>query len=266
MGAAGVPPGVADARPGEFSFENLGGTVDSTAVFSHVTAHLDDHFSLIAGLRVSQERSTGFFSSTFSDPLLNPLALSGTLPGIPYNQHQTEYLTGGTAGLEYRPDENMMFYLTYNHGVKAGGVNLDPNAAGTPGSVLAGTPGQPASPKYQDETNDAYEIGTKIDWLNHDARTNFDLFYYDLHDLQVAQFFGLRFAVVNAPSATVEGAELEQTFKLSHDLTLDGDATWLPTATFGNSAVLGAPLSGRRFASAPKWASNISLHDINRDY
>ncbi len=268
FGESGVPAGTANAAPGRSSFEIMGGTAKSFALFTHWDVELNDKFNVIAGVRYSRERKTGYFSedSYFRDPLFDPLALAGVMPGVPYHEKRTDNAISGTIGIQYRPTYDIMTYLTYNRGFKAGGVNMDVNGAAVPGSVIFGTPGQTGTPLYKPEKVDAFEAGLKMDWLDHRARTNVAIFYNKLSDLQVAQYLGLQFTVLNAPSAKVYGMELEQIFKLNDVITLNAAGTWLPKADFGESALLGAPLSGRRFANAPKLAGNFTVngeYDLN---
>lgn len=237
---------------GFFGSERFNGTARSLAAFTHWDFALGDAFNVILGARYTNERKTGravFHAMNPSDPLV----LLGVMPGAPYSQVTTNEAVSGTAGVQYRPAEGAMIYATYNRGFKAGGVNLDVNAFGVLGNV-----GPDATAIYKPETIDSVEAGLKLDWLDRRARTNIAVFYNSIKDLQVAQFLGLRFAIVNAPSAEVYGMELEQTFKLSDAVTLNGGLTWLPTANYGDDAIIGT-LAGRRFSTAPELAGNVSL-------
>lgn len=259
FGGAGVPAGTANAAPGLLASERMGGTARSLAVFTHWNIDLSDQFSLIAGARYTNERKTGFMAEAFfRDPLFDPLALAGVMPGIGYNLRTTNNALSGTLGVQYKPTDDAMIYLTYNRGFKAGGVNLDVNAAGIPGSVVFGSAGIAQSPVYTPEKINGFELGAKVDWMDGRARTNVAAFYNSLTDLQVAQFLGLQFQIINAPKAKVYGFELEQTLKVSDVVTLNGGVTWLPKATFGNDAAL-VNLADRRFSTAPKVAANGSI-------
>jgi outer membrane receptor protein involved in Fe transport len=238
----------------------MGGTARSLAAFTHWNIDLTDQFSLIAGARYTNERKTGFMrESYFRDPLFDPLALAGVMPGIGYNLRTTNNALSGTLGVQYKPSDDAMIYFTYNRGFKAGGVNLDVNAAGIPGSVVFGSAGIAQSPIYTPEKINGFELGAKVDWLDGRARTNVAAFYNSLTNLQVAQFLGLQFQIINAPKAKVYGFELEQTVKVSDVVTLNGGLTWLPKATFGNDAAL-VNLAARRFSTAPKFAANGSVN------
>jgi outer membrane receptor protein involved in Fe transport len=263
----GIPdPFPIDAARGELYAETLHGTAQSYALYGHINFKLSDQWNVILGLRGTEDRKTGGEDlDYYRDRVYDPLAYLGDVP-IPYRAKTTDDALTGTFGLEYHANRQTMIYATYNRGYKAGGVNLDSQAAGLSAGFL--TPAIPSNPVYSPETTDAFEGGFKIDWLDFRARTNAAVFYDKIANLQVAQFVGLRFTVLNAPTATVYGAEFEQTFKLTHELTLTAAGTYLPEATFGDSTLLGAPLSGRRFATAPTFAGQVALagqHPITDD-
>jgi outer membrane receptor protein involved in Fe transport len=264
-GAFGLPAGFSNAAPGQFIDELFDQKSNSYALFTHWDFKVAERWNVIVGIRGSKEVKSGGGRYPFMrDPVFDPFDILGLTPAIPYRARSDDEAISGTLGIQYHPSRDAMLYLTYNRGFKAGGVNLDDNAPGVPGSSIAALapflPATTTNPVYKKETIDAVEGGLKIDWLDHKARTNFSIFYNSLSNLQVAQFLGLRFTVLNAPTAEVYGAEIEQTFKLSPQLTLTGAATYLPMADFGISALLGAPLSGRRFATAPEFAGQAALN------
>ncbi len=259
-----LPAGFVDASPGLFTVENFKGKAESFALFTHWDVELNDKWNLIVGLRYTEDEKTGSFSNPYFRSPLDPLAIAGVMPGLEYEEEFADEAVTGTLSLQYRPNNNAMLYASYNRGYKAGGVNMDVNAAGVPGNF--------GSPLYNPETIDAFELGAKLDWLDGTARTNIAFFYNDIQDLQVAQFLGLQFAIVNSPSAEVTGAEIEQTYAVNEFLTASASATWLETADFGDDAILGIAdptrpelggLSGRRFSTAPELAAQASL---NMDY
>ena len=257
--ASSVPAGTANAAPGLFTNEKMGGKVKSLAFFTHWNVNLTDQLSAIVGARYTNERKTGYqFTQNFRDALFDPLALAGVMPGIPYDLKTKNNSLSGTLGLQYKPNEDVNVYATFNRGFKAGGVNLDVNAAGVPGSVVFGSAAILQSPIYKPETINGFELGAKVDWMGGRARTNAAVFYNSIKNLQVAQFLGLQFQIINAPKAKVYGFEIEQTFKLSDALTLNGGVTWLPEANFGAAPIL-LNLSKRRFSTAPKFAGNLTL-------
>lgn len=249
--AAG-PPGTANAAPGLLSVERIPATARSLAAFTHWTIALNDQLNMIAGIRYTRETKTGRLENPyFRDPVRDPFALLRVQPGRLYDARTVDNMVSGTLGLQYKPSRDAMLYLTYNRGAKAGGVILDVNAAGTPRTT--------ANPTYRPENVDAFELGGKFRWMDGRANTNIALFYNRLTDLQVAQFLGLSFTVLNAPKAKSYGVEVDQTFNVNEFVNLSAGFQYLPEASFGVSTLLGPPLSGRRFVSAPKFSGNAAV-------
>ena len=275
LSAAGIPPGTAIAGRG--NIYNYKSRANSYAGFAHADFTLNDQLNLIAGLRYSVERKKGAFTLGYYDP--PPFAvftLLGISPGPNYDAVRTNKALSGTLVLQYRPNSDTMLYASYNRGFKAGGVNLDSNAAGLlinntdyynaiPAPIrqvfFGGAPAQaPLDPSYKPEVINAFEIGGKFKYLGGRARTNIALFYYDISNLQIAQFIGLRFTVLNAKSAVDYGVEIENLFHLTDALTLGVDATWLPHANYSKDSGIDPVLSGSRFRFAPKLTSNVTLN------
>ena len=128
---AGLPFGTANASPGLIDKEALHGSTDSYALFAHGDFKVTDQFSVIAGLRYSIEHKTGSFAYDYFTP--NPTSWATLLnlgPAPAYNQGHTDKAVSGTFGLQYKLTGDAMAYATYNRGFKAGGINMDQNAAG----------------------------------------------------------------------------------------------------------------------------------------
>lgn len=261
FGALGLPPGTAFAAPGRWAGERMNGRATSYALFGQANVKLTDRISLIGGLRYSIEKKGGSFGYDFYRPQPNDaFRLLGVQPGPAYDERTTDRALSGTAGIQYRPGDGAMLYLTYNRGFKAGGVNIDANGAGGRANNPAEIPGATRlDPRFKPETVDAIEFGGKFDYWDRRARTNVAFFYNKISDLQVAQFVGLRFTVLNASSAETYGAEIESLFEITPALTLGLDGIWLPRARYGRDPALAAVLSGQRFRYASKFSGNASL-------
>ena len=273
----GVPPGTAYAAPGTWTTERMGGSAKSYAGFAHLDFAVNDKFNVITGLRYSVEKKRGFFNNSFYRPIpTDVFTLLGIAPSPAYDETTTNKALSGTLGVQYRPVDDVMLYATYNRGFKAGGVNMDVNAAGTlinnaavynalPAAIRAAffrnAPAQaPLNPRYKPEKVNAFEVGGKFQYLDGRARTNIAFFYYDLSDLQIAQFIGLRFTVLNARSAKDYGLEIENMFQLTDGLTLGLDGTWIPHAKYGVDPNIDPVLSGSRFRFSPKFSGNATLN------
>jgi iron complex outermembrane receptor protein len=265
---APFPPGTVAAAPGRWSAERYPGDDKSYAAFTHVTFNVTKKLSALMGLRYTKEIKHGAFENPYFDPAPNEVfRVLGIQPGPQFNAAHSDSAVSGTACLQYVFDTGKMAYVTYSRGFKAGGINLDTNAAGLVANNPAIVPGAtPLNPTYRPEKIDGLEAGFKADYLDDRARSNLAVFYDKISDLQVAQFLGLQFAVLNAPSAKVYGAEFENTYRVTRGITLTAAATALPEARIAESHVLGPPLSGRRFAQAPRWAASLGAnasHSLN---
>ena len=76
----------------------------------------------------------------------------------------------GTAGLEWTPDRDSLYYAKYSRGYKAGGFNA--------GAIVA-------APETNPEYLDAYEVGAKHQWFDRRLTTNVALFYYNYDNMQI---------------------------------------------------------------------------------
>ena len=104
--------------------------------------------------------------------------------------------------LDYRPNEDLLWYLSYNRGSKSGGFTF---STGTPYSpneeeFLNGIPFEP-------ETLNAYEVGLKSN-LGDSMMLNLSAFYYDYRDYQAFTQLGPVQTVVNQ-DAEAQGLEIE---------------------------------------------------------
>jgi iron complex outermembrane recepter protein len=260
-----VPSGFGFAGIGDFTREVYQAKNTSYAGFAHGIFALSNTINFVSGLRYSIEKKKGSFDTLFfrpaPPPTINAFTLFGAQPGPSYNRTTTDKAISGTLGLQYRPSDNLNIYATYNRGFKAGGVALDTNAAGgvanNPAITLGG---KPVDPTYKPETINAFEVGAKAIYLDGRARTNFSIFYNSISDLQIAQFLGLQFAILNAKSATSYGAEIENSFKLNDNVTLEVAATWLPFAQYGKDPLIDPVISGQRFKFASELAANVALN------
>lgn len=256
----GLPAGTADASPGLIGDEDMGGSARTYSAFAHSDFRLNDRFSVTAGVRYSLEDKTGRFAYRYyRSAATEPFRLLGIQPGPAYEAKHHDGAVSGTLGVEFRASSNALLYATYNHGFKSGGVNIDANGAGTRENNPVEVPGgKPLDSEYKPETIDAFEVGSKLSYLNGRARTNIALFYYNIHSLQIAQFVGTRTTVINAQGATDYGIELENHIQILPQLALDADATWIPHAKYGRAGGIDPVLAGSRFRFTPHLSANVA--------
>lgn len=113
--------------------------------------------------------------------------------------------------LDYRPNDDLLLYASWNRGVKGGGFNAPLDVTdyfGAFGPVGAAIPLTDANMRFDKEKLDAFEGGFKADLFGGLARLNASAFYYDYKDYQAFQILGLTTFIFNA-DAESHGFEVE---------------------------------------------------------
>ena len=275
-------------------------TDDTYAIFTNETLHFTDKLSLNGGFRYSIDvkdlnqassnigGGAGCASANAAFGILNALfpGVAGQLapvnatmclpflsPG--YNnftnfQHEREHVPTGTAKLVYRVDPDLMLYASYARGYKAGGFNLDrvQCQVGDPGcgvgSAALITPIR--NTRFNDETNDAYEIGEKATLLDRKLLFNVALFYQKYKNFQLNTFNGLVFVVDSIPHVISKGVDMDFLLFATPRLSFQGGVTLADTRYHLTSAEL-ADLEHKtgfqgshnsRLSLAPLWSASLS--------
>lgn len=221
-------------------------TAESIAVFGQVTYDVSDAIILSVGGRYSDEKKTDETSvgAIFGD--FRGLAAVGTVVQFNSRSEEASYDEFTPRfGIEFRPDEDNLFYATVSKGFKSGGWNAFDN-----------------SPSFEPETLWSYEVGSKSELADGLIRFNTSAFYYDYKNLQVSAFKDGLTVTTNAAEATVWGLEAEVNMRASEQLSINGSAAYLDAtydefiSTFGNAT--GVDLSGNRLNNAPKVSLNLN--------
>lgn len=157
-------------------------------------------------------------------------------------------------GLDYQLTDRVMGYATYNRGAKSGGFNLL----------------SPASPAYDPEKLDAYELGLKTTLLDNRLRLNAAAFHYDYSDLQVVVLNGPSLDTLNAGAAKINGLDVDMEWVVSKNLTISGGVGFLKTkyTDYQNAIAYGraaGPASffdatGKRLGWAPRFSGSLSAN------
>ncbi|TPV60866.1 TonB-dependent receptor [Aestuariibacter sp. GS-14] len=129
------------------------------------------------------------------------LNTASVLPRPPMQEALSYNNTSGTVKLSYQPNSNQLFYASWGNGFKSGGINTDRIAPGF-------------DPVFLPEKSNAFELGVKQDFPEHDLRVNLAVHRTDIEDFQASTFTGTGFNLQNAGTIETKGLEL--------------DITWLP--------------------------------------
>lgn len=109
---------------------------------------------------------------------------------------------------------DMMVYVSYTEGFKAGGFDTRANNTG--------------SFEFEEELATSYEIGTKMSALDGAAEINVAIYRTEYDDLQTSQFDGiLGFNVTNAGKATTQGIEIDGRWQAAESLMVTFSAGYL---------------------------------------
>ncbi len=262
---------------------------DTLAVFFEATFDLTDNLFLDLGVRYSEDTKEtlkqvpiGVGAPGEEIAVFNPdgsptgaldpkntalVAASWMLAGNTFPQEndlkREEDHTDPSVRLRWDMTDNTMAYASYTTGYKSGGFNASADTANPDGSPGEGT-------EFEDETAEAWELGTKSTLWDGRARLSATLFRTEIEDQQVTSFRGASFFVSNAAKLITQGVELETQVALSDSWEIGGALAYLDaeydeyegapctiyqTAAVGKSCT--QDLSGKRGPYAPEWSGNV---------
>lgn len=254
-------------------------SAQSYSIFTNNSFEIADGLEITLGARYSWEDKEGGFDQVATNNQICPASVTGILNGTipaPFvpafvglgcfgfaapadlpasaalplvrtfdsNFNDEELIYTAKVGYEFAAPVNV--YASFTHGYKSGGINLDTTAA------VAG-----ASPTFESEEVDAYEIGLKAKFLDNKVTFNVAGFVEEFSNFQVLEFTGTAFQTFNVPKALTSGVEIETQIRPSDELTINGGLTVLdaryPDDCAGTSlAITVNSLCGNDLTNAPK--------------
>lgn len=236
-------------------------TTKSIAVFGNVNYALTDQFSVIGGLRYTDEKKTRFTISEDLASLGNVSVLSPTRGPFVFARQTNKIKNdniSGNVGMQFRPNDDVMLYATAAKGFKSGGfkgaISFNPNQLGP----------------YEPETLYSYEVGFKSTLLDGAMRLNMAAYHLDWKDFQaysLVQLFNPAantnvtvVVLTNAGDAKVQGVEADWTWQVTEGLRLNAAANYMhgKIETF-NAQQGGVNNKGRRLSNAPNFQFNTSF-------
>jgi len=206
----------------------------SYGVFLDGVIHLPAAFDLTLGARYTQDEKTASLVRTDFSRSVN----SFTARDLKADWGEVT----PRAVLAWKPREDLSVYGSVTRGYTAGGFNTD--AA----TLVALT--KPFDP----ETVTNYELGVKSQWLGNRLRINGSIFHMDYKDKQELFFNNLTriLTITNAGQATVEGAELEVSYRPTPWLNLMANYGYLDTVYDQFVIPGGAVNTGNPLGSSPR--------------
>ncbi|MBS0580901.1 MAG: TonB-dependent receptor [Proteobacteria bacterium] len=244
------------------------------AAYADVIWHIAPKWNLTTGIRFTHdEKDFSWYSPTRTanelDAGLAELAALGfPLPPFPYTQNIAFNFaaslnaplryndswndTSPRVVLDFKPQDNLMYYLSYAKGYQAGGYNaLSPGA------------------KYNPEKVNNYELGMKSEYFDHKLLVNASAYYYDYTNLQNLY---LQNPAGEIPSYQVTisdvhawGADLETHWQATEGLRLNLIATYIDSTYKDFLSPTGRDLSGQA-TGVPFWqiagGLDYVVHDV----
>ena len=204
---------------------------DSWSLFGQLEYELNEQFTVIGGFRWIDETVDFHYESNVvwfpndgsverngNPNIAVPTAAFIEILGYPplskldYDGEYSEGLWSAKVELDWRPNDNLLAYASWNRGVKGGGFNAPLN----PLLVLAQPQGVVSSQdefdvqfSFGEEELNAFEVGFKSSLMDGLARFNASAYYNDYKDFQAFTIVSLATNVVSAPDAESIGFETE---------------------------------------------------------
>ncbi|GAB2882413.1 TonB-dependent receptor [Microbulbifer echini] len=249
---------------GAFDWTGGGKQDHSTyGVFAQADIDLNEAWVLTLGGRYSSEEKDAKIASI----PLNTCTLDGCSK---YDFEDSESWNAFTpkVGLQWSVSDDTQLYTFWTKGFRSGGYNFR-NAGINP--LTRG----PYTPQATDqEEQNSFEIGAKMDWLDGRLRTNMAVFHNTIDDMQREENLpdavtGVAQIIRNTADATIRGAELEAMAALSENLLftfnvgyVDGDYDKVLGDLNGDGLVDGTDL-GLEIPRLAPWTYGAGfIHDL----
>jgi outer membrane receptor protein involved in Fe transport len=210
------------------------------------------------------ERGSEFYTETSPGVInvANGVCTAGGGCGFGINLNKQEHGTKQRANLTWHITPDMMLYYTYSEGFRPGGFNRTSSAAGGVPSLAAEaeyTAGDKATKQYlkpsgyNSDNLLNHEVGFKSEFLDHRLEVNLSAYRMQWSNVQILLFdpvhLGNTQFVVNGPSYSVTGFELQAVARVTEGLTIQG------SSSFNSSSQVNAPCL-RSVGVTAKTASN----------
>ena len=245
---------------------------DLISVFAQGELSLTDALRVTVGARFNHEKKTGERSLVIAQgPLntFNPAIVTATFRALNIEAHSiagklSEDSFNPMANIQFDVTDDLMAYVSFARGTKAGGFDIRSNSL--PNSTTVARPG---SFIFTDERADNYEAGLK--YKSRSFAWNLSAYRTIYKDLQTNVFDGtLNFNVRNASGARTQGVETDIRWALDDHFTVSGALAYLDFEFTdfleGQCYYLQAPdspggfcnYSGKRNTLSPKWSGNLN--------
>ena len=253
--------------------------VDSYAAYAQANFHFTDQLFATVGGRFSKDKKEGDYDQQ-TNALLAAVRATESLTFPDVNDEKFTY----RLGLNYEPNEDLLFFGSYSTGYKSAGYN---SGAGSPSLTTVAGQFVPERRVFDRETTENFELGAKTSWWNRRLTANLTFYRMDIKGFQDRAFDGTSFTVRNAGNLRHQGFEFDVVGKPLRNLSLYANAAYLDSefTEYDNApglpgcaprviagvptipaACLGLPFQGQRqdlkgvsATFAPKWSGRVGF-------
>ena len=194
---------------------------DSWAVFGEVGFNVSEQVKITAGGRYTEYTKKNLHEQEVRAPLVagqpyTDVPILG-MASFTINNKQSDSKFQPSIQVEFRPNENTMYFASYREGFKAGGIDHQPGNS------------NPDTQLLEPEQVEAFEVGARWELMDGALRINATAFHADYSDYQVSIFDAPenRFITRNAAEAQTQGLELDTQWAASSNLTLSAYVSFL---------------------------------------
>lgn len=249
----GLPLAPSDFANGEDTGLDYTGVVEgkTLAAFAQSTYNFNTKYGVTLGLRYTdEEKDNTLVDDTIAGPGNVLLNLFAPAPGFNDLEISDDVVTGDIS-FHVNWTDDVMTYLKYSEGYKAGGMNIN---AGGAGSFFA-----PADPSFDPETSEGFELGFRSRLANGKSTLNITAFDTDFEDFQVQSFDGINFLLTNVEGVTSRGVELEFRYQPDQYWFFAGGFTYAD-ATFDDGVNTGfADVGGEQLPLSSEWTGSVTV-------
>jgi len=211
----------------------------------HVAALITGLGSLLTGQQLPPLGPDGCITLAFNN-----------IPGPHFVDTLSEDNVSWRAGVNYKPGDSTLLYLTASRGYKAGSY-----------PTISASSFRQYIPVTQESVT-AYETGLKTSFLDRRLTFNAAAYYYEYKDKQIRgkvldPVFGVLNALVNMPRSHLYGAEAEARFRPLRGLEIGATVTYVASRVdeYVGTSVVGEQqnFAGNRIPFAPRWQSQFDV-------
>jgi iron complex outermembrane receptor protein len=184
--------------------------------------------TVVLGIRWNQENKTfdykyspleGYAPTGPVDPTVPPLVINQATAGSASKLSEGDW--SGRGALEWHMTDDVMSYVSWNKGTKAGGFNAPTFPLATIDAY-----------KFGEEKLYDTEIGVKAEFLDRKVQVNADAFYYNYVGYQAFNTVNFDYFVTNLPSK-IKGGEISLSAVPISGLRLSAGLALLDATTYG---------------------------------